>query len=495
MSASPRERDAADDARTQVDPGAPVEAQLRTMLDTVGATIALFDAAGNLVAFNRLAQRRALDFYGRPLVIGRSFPNPVFQLDLRRALAGETVEVRRGPESRTPDVAPYWVDMRIVPVRDADGTVVGACYHSVDVTATVLRDREEERAAGFRRALLELTRDLLAPEATTDLYERVLDLALRHVSVSATGRVLLKGADGTYRVAAVRGPSVPEATPSSVVTLPAPLVEARLPGATAVFERRPESLLDGPESIGATSGGAALCVPVRVRGALAAFLVLDVDDEHAALPGRAIEDGELLAAHLAALLQRLALEDALRAERERLEHLAHHDPLTGLPNRALLGERLALTLARDRREGALTALFVIDLDGFKALNDRFGHAAGDELLIAVGHGLRRAVRAGDTVARWGGDEFAVVAGAVADREAVRIVADHLHAALGEALRSHAQGVDVRGSTGVAVADDAAVDPETLLHRADLAMYRAKRDGGGRLAFADDRGIEERGSAA
>lgn len=480
-----RARDAADDARTQVDPRAPVEAQLRTMLDTVGATIALFDLEGNLVAFNRLAQRRALDFYGDPLVIGRSFPNPVFQLDLRRALAGETVEVRRGPESRAPDVRRYWVDMRIVPVRDGDGAVVGACYHSVDVTASVLRDREEARAAGFRRALLDLTRDLLAPQAASDLHERVLDLALRHVAVSESGRVLLKGPDGAYRVVAERGGAGGRDAPgSALAALPAPLVEARLPGATAVLECHPDDLLGPAVAAGAAHARAALCVPVRVRGTLAAYLVLDVGEEHAALPARAIEDGELLAAQLAALLQRLSLEDALRAERERLEHLAHHDPLTGLPNRALLGERLALTLARDRRERALTALFVIDLDGFKALNDRFGHAAGDELLIAVGHGLRRAVRAGDTVARWGGDEFAVVAGGVADREAVKTVADHLHTALREALRDHAQGVDVRASIGVAVADDASVAPEALLHRADLAMYRAKREGGGRLAFGE-----------
>jgi len=468
---------------TQVDPHAPVEAQLRTMLDTVGATIALFDQGGQLVAFNRLAQQRALGFYGHPLEIGRSFPNPVFQVDLRRALAGETVEVRRGPESREPGVQPYWVDMRIVPVLDANGTVVGACYHSVDITAAVLREREEERAAGFRRALLELTRDLLAPEAAADLHERVLDLALRHVSGATTGRVLVKGADGTYRVAAVRGSG-----PAPSSALPAALVEARLPASPAVLERSPDDLFGAlePSSTGSV-GGAALSVPVRVSGAPAAFLVLDVSDERVGFPPRAVEDGELLAAQFGALLQRLALEDALRAERERLDYMAHHDALTDLPNRALLGERLALTLARDRREGALTALFVIDLDGFKALNDRFGHAAGDELLVAVGHGLRNAVRAGDTVARWGGDEFAIVAGAVADRDAVRTVAAHLHVALAEALRAQPHGVDVRASTGVAVADDGALGPEDLLHRADLAMYRAKRDGGGRLAFFDEAG--------
>jgi diguanylate cyclase (GGDEF)-like protein len=468
---------------TQVDPHAPVEAQLRTMLDTVAATIALFDREGQLVAFNRLAQQRALGFYGRPLEIGRSFPNPVFQVDLRRALAGETVEVRRGPESREPDVQPYWVDMRIVPVVDAEGAVVGACYHSVDITAAVLREREEERAAGFRRALLELTRDLLAPEAADDLHERVLDLALRHVSGAATGRVLVKGADGAYRLAAVRGDQR-----ATAAALPAALVEARLSAATAVLPHRPDDLFGVPEPAGAESAsGSTLSVPVRVSGALAAFLVLDASGERVGFPARAVEDGELLAAQLGALLQRLALEDALRAERERLDYLAHHDPLTDLPNRALLGERLALTLARDRREGALTALFVIDLDGFKALNDRFGHAAGDELLVAVGHGLRGAVRAGDTVARWGGDEFAIVAGAVADRAAVRTVADHLHAALTKVLSGQPHGVDVRASTGVAVADDATLSPEALLHRADLAMYRAKRDGGGRLAFYDEAG--------
>ncbi len=479
---------AADDAAlggdgTQVDPHAPVEAQLRTMLDTVGATIALFDLDGQLVAFNRLAQQRALGFYGLPLEIGRSFPNPVFQIDLRRALAGETVEVRRGPESREPGVQPYWVEMRIVPVRDADGAVVGACYHSVDVTAAVLREREEERATGFRRALLELTRDLLAPAAAADLHERVLDLALRHVSGATTGRLLVKGADGAYRVAAVRG-----SERTSPAALPAALVEARLSSATAVLTHRPDDIFGETEPASAGAAGrATLSVPVRVSGELAAFLVLDASDERVAFAARAVEDGELLAAQLGALLQRMALEDALRAERGRLEYLAHHDPLTGLPNRALLGERLALTLARDRREGVLTALFVIDLDGFKALNDRYGHAAGDELLVAVGRALHGAVRAGDTVARWGGDEFAIVAGAVSDREAVRTVADHLHQALAETLNANAHGVDVRASTGVAIADDASLAPEALLHQADLAMYRAKRDGGGRLAFFDEAG--------
>jgi len=483
----------ADTSGTQVDASAPVEAQLRTMLDTVDATIALFDSAGRLTAFNRLAQARALAFYERPLEIGASFPNPAFTPLLQRALAGETVVERVGPERRDPMVKHYWVDLRIDPVRAADGSVVGACYLSVDVTAAVLREREEARAAAFRRALLELTRELLSPGASSDLYGRVLDLALEHVAGASTGSVMVKGDDECYRFIAVRGYDLAAMRGAA---LPAGFVEGRRPANTAVVQRLPDDPLEGIDrelaerlrvGMGYDRPRATLSVPVRVGGALVAFLSLDTPDASVRFGARAVEDGELLAAQIGALLQRLELEARLRAERSRLDHLAHHDPLTGLANRALLGVRLALTLARDRRAGQRTALFVIDLDGFKGVNDRYGHAAGDALLVRVATALRAGIRAGDTVARWGGDEFAVVAGGVGDDDAVRSVAGTLHSVLVGALESSDSGASVRASIGVAVADRDDADPETLLHRADLAMYRAKQAGGGRLAYHHDLG--------
>lgn len=473
---------------TQVGAAAPVEAQLRTMLDTVDATIALFDTDGCLTAFNRQAQARALEFYGRPLEIRRSFPNPVFHAKLQRALRGETVIERVGPDQRAPSIQPYWVDLRIDPVRDAGGRVVGACYLSVDVTVAVLRERDEARAAAFRRALLELTRELLSPGAGADLYGRVLDLALQHVAGANTGSVMVKGDDDLYRFVAVRGYDL-EAMRGSA--LPAAFVEGRRPPTTGVIERDPDDAFEGIDpalaarlrvAMGYDRPRSTLSVPVRVGGDLVAFLSLDTPELSVRFAERAVEDGELLAAQIGALLQRLALEASLRAERSRLDHMAHHDALTGLANRALLGVRLILTLARDRRAGLRTALFVIDLDGFKAVNDRYGHAAGDALLVRVAGALVTGVRAGDTVARWGGDEFAVVAGGVDDDASVRSVADNLHRTLARALSSDPHGASVHASTGVVVAAGEDVDPQVLLHRADLAMYRAKQAGGDRLAY-------------
>lgn len=478
---------------TLLTPGLPVEAQLRTMLDTVDATIALFDAQGRLVAFNRHAQERALRFYGRPLELGRPFPNPAFESIARRALAGEVVSERRGPESRDAGVEPYWVDLRVVPVRGDDGAVVGACYHSVDVSDAVLREQERSRAEAFRRALLELTHDLLAPAAADDLHRRILDLALTHVPAACAGSVFVKGADQRYRAVASRGY---DHALLRWLEVPAEHLEAWRPPATAVVDRTVDSAGVAPalepeiarllrEALRLDQPGSTLSVPIRVGGDLVAYLSLDVHDADGAFGAEAIAYGELLASQSGALLQRLALEASLQAERERLEHLAHHDPLTGLANRTLMGTRLALTLARDRREGMITALYVIDLDGFKAINDRYGHAAGDELLLQVGAALRDGVRAGDTVARWGGDEYAVLAGGVRGRAGVRALALSLRERITAALLQPPSSGAVRASIGVALASPEDRDGHVLLQRADLAMYRAKRSGGDRIVYDDD----------
>ena len=477
-------------ASTELTPTGQADAQLRTMLDAVDATIALFGDDGTLVAFNRRAQERALAFYGVPIAVGERFPNPYFDEILERVLRGESVSERHGPDSREADVAPYWVDMRIVPVRDADGVIVGACYHSVDVTDAVLREREEARSAGFRRAVLELMSDVLAPDAGSDLHERALALAVDHVDGARDGSVIVKGDDGDYRIAAVHGYD----GEALGTVLPASFVERRRPSTTAVMWRAPDDAMDGlePETAARVRRmvrwetlRATLSVPIRVGGRLVAFLSLNTRGEGADFGPQAVADGELLAAQIGALLQRLALEASLRAERSRLEHLAHHDALTNVANRTLMGARLTLTMERDRRAGLVTALFLIDLDGFKRVNDDHGHVAGDALLVVVGGALQDAVRAMDTVARWGGDEFAVLAGGVRDLAMVRRMAVALHTNLTATLRDDPFGEAVRASMGVAVVRDADPDAEALLHRAAMAMYRAKGAGGDRVAFDDD----------
>jgi diguanylate cyclase (GGDEF)-like protein/PAS domain S-box-containing protein len=171
------------------------------------------------------------------------------------------------------------------------------------------------------------------------------------------------------------------------------------------------------------------------------------------------------------------LTDVRRTERT-LRRRALHDPLTGLPNRYLFLDRLETAAARQRRfEGRGTAVLFLDLDGFKQVNDGFGHTAGDQLLRAVATRLLESVRATDTVGRLGGDEFAVICEDTGAAEA-RVVAQRILDSLEEEVSLDGRAVRARLSIGIALAPPYSFDE--VVQRADEAMYRAKQDGGGRI---------------
>lgn len=173
---------------------------------------------------------------------------------------------------------------------------------------------------------------------------------------------------------------------------------------------------------------------------------------------------------LPAALAAMATRRCFDARQEGLRLLAQVDPLTGLGNPRLLRERLAYEIARHRRHRRRFAVFVLDLDGFKRINDRFGHPAGDEVLREVARALSRAVRDQDTVARQGGDEFCVLAPETGWQEA-----DALERRLRDAVRRAVGGLDGMGvSVGHAVFPDEGNVPEVLLARADAAQGEAKR---------------------
>ncbi|MGA9859165.1 MAG: EAL domain-containing protein [Solirubrobacteraceae bacterium] len=173
-----------------------------------------------------------------------------------------------------------------------------------------------------------------------------------------------------------------------------------------------------------------------------------------------------------------------RRSEEQLAYLAYHDALTGLPNRSMVEQQLDLALARARRAGQAVALMFVDLDDFKEVNDRLGHAAGDRLLAAVSNRLRGVLRDSDVLARQGGDEFLVLLADLADNPAT--AAEHVGMKLLDTLREPyvVAGTEVRtgASIGISLYPDDAEDTEALLRHADAAMYAAKGDGGGRLSF-------------
>ena len=187
------------------------------------------------------------------------------------------------------------------------------------------------------------------------------------------------------------------------------------------------------------------------------------------------------------------IHDRKRSE-DQLRHHAFHDPLTGLPNRALFMDRLGHALARARRNPHHRfAIVLLDLDRFKLVNDSLGHVAGDELLVSVGQRLESCLRPGDTVARLGGDEFMVLLEDVRDADDARSVAERVQRALALPLPLGGHDVIASASIGIAVGDGSITEPHELLRDADTAMYEAKSRGGGQLVSFDarmhDRAVE------
>jgi diguanylate cyclase (GGDEF)-like protein/PAS domain S-box-containing protein len=167
---------------------------------------------------------------------------------------------------------------------------------------------------------------------------------------------------------------------------------------------------------------------------------------------------------------------------ERIEYLANYDALTDLPNRNLIRDRLEQAIVHCKRSGRSLALLFLDLDGFKLVNDSYGHAFGDTLLKQVAERLRTQLRDGDTVARHGGDEFIILLNDIARVEHTAVVAEKLLTALVRPFEIDAREIHVSGSMGASVCPADGEDLDTLLKNADAAMYRAKDEGGNALRF-------------
>lgn len=239
----------------------------------------------------------------------------------------------------------------------------------------------------------------------------------------------------------------------------------------------------------------ALIVPERLRAGHDAGLARVRDGAAPRLVGKPVElqarrkDGSELPVELSLAVWRDGqdftagaiirdVSERRRAE-ERLKHLALYDQLTGLPNRILFQDRLAEAAAAG--EGAASQL-LLDLDGFKDVNDSLGHRAGDALLKAVAERLREAVGPDDTVARLGGDEYAILLPGCGDPRRAEATALRVLESFGDPFDIEGRLVHVGTSIGIALCPGLCSDPEEMMASADLALYRAKEEGGGRCAF-------------
>jgi diguanylate cyclase (GGDEF)-like protein/PAS domain S-box-containing protein len=382
-------------------------------------------------------------------------------LEQGRSFKAVTTMVRR-------DGSPMWVNLigyAVSPEELGRGTVVW-----------MMEDRTHEKLAeeSLRNALLE--------------NQAILDNAVLGIAVVDGGRTLhcnrkmeeLFGYDG----GTIQGLQVRALYPDTGSWLAARAVVASEFEAGRIYMAEHElARRDGSRFWARLSGR---LFDLNERGGRSVWLIDDVTDQREAADAlrRARDELEVRVQERTAELQSEIVER--RQAQARVQHMAYHDALTGLPNRALLSDRLDRGMRSAHRDGSKLALLFIDLDRFKTINDSLGHMTGDHILKVVAQRLCVVVRASDTVARLGGDEFVILVTGVHVEAECALVGDKIIDALSEPVEFEGRSLHISPSIGICLYPDDGEDVESLMRKADAAMYQAKAAGRNNYQFYAER---------
>lgn len=452
------------------------------LLDSLNEIVFQTDPYGQWTYLNQ-AWTRVTGFAVEP-TLGRNFLEYVHPDERERTIELFTTVISGGAtfchhEGRylTASGGYCWIELRATVRYDDAGQMVGNSGTMFDITAR----REAQNVLQEQTAVLEL----IAQDAS--LYEILGSLATllaRHggtpvsVVTFATAPGLMPGGQGAGGLRPKPTAPVQDRRTAAMLVLNAtPDGTVRHTLSPTLDQRSPVAPPDSPERLSRRE------YPIRshLTGSDLGWFVLRHDGS------RPVE------AHLQPVIDRctkLACIAITRAHTEdKIRRQALEDPLTGLPNRALLRDRFEQALAGARRYGFLVGLVLFDLDRFKDINDMLGHEVGDRVLRHVATQIESSIRASDTLARLGGDEFALLMPGLRDVAEAAQIAERALAALQQELRLDQVLVKLNASVGIAVHPTHGSDPSSLLRRADVAMYRAKRLGG-RIAVYDPVGDRE-----
>ncbi|MEX2444112.1 MAG: sensor domain-containing diguanylate cyclase [Alkalispirochaeta sp.] len=333
----------------------------------------------------------------------------------------------------------------------------------------------------FRKALVSLTNELLSSKLDATFYQTALKRTVELVPAADGGSVLARHEDGRYRFqaalhydfGALKEISLSEEDLGSrrehtgVTVISVADYNQRLRSDQVDSFRRAGNL----DRIRAT-----LSVPLRVGKQTLGFFNLDNFSHPDAFTAEDMEIAEAIGAQVSVALYRLVLEHRLEEERERYEHMAHHDPLTGLANRRLFMESLQRAISVASRQSSRVGVLFVDMNNFKAVNDSYGHDAGDSVLTETAERIRSCVRGGDVPARLGGDEFGVILMDIRGTEAARAIHDKIKVSLSRPIRCREHSIAMGASIGIAIYPDDSSDLEGLLRSVDGSMYREKTGG-------------------
>jgi diguanylate cyclase (GGDEF)-like protein/PAS domain S-box-containing protein len=449
-------------ARTAEDAVRASEERYRALVQQSADVIMILDGEGRIVYTTPSAH----DVFGRnPVEAGRSLYRHVHPDDLAMVEASFTELVLDPDRDEVLEFRVHYAPggWRHVEARGRNlldhPAVAGIVVNLRDVT-------ERRRVTDQQAAVAALGQWALSGTALSSLLEAAADLVARTLELPLCGVFELLRDDGHFRLVAgtgwapnLLGATIVPAFPDWVSDLYAGRVAAVVTGPVderffcAPLVREHDARCGASVTIEGQTG---------TYGVLSVFSTVD----------RVFTPGDTN--FLVAVANVVAAVVERRRAEEEVRHQALHDSLTGLPNRTLLGDRLEHALSASSRDGTRVGLLLLDLDGFKDVNDSLGHHAGDQLLRQVGERLVDVLRASDTVSRLGGDEFAVCLPDVSSTAEASAIAAKLLTVLQKPFELAEMAVTVSASVGVAVSGEHGQEPSLLLQRADIAMYRAKR---------------------
>jgi diguanylate cyclase (GGDEF)-like protein len=322
-----------------------------------------------------------------------------------------------------------------------------------------------------------------------ELFDLVCSAAVLGGKFTSTTIALAEPGEEFLRIAATKGENA-ERVKSTRFAISAARPEGRGSTGTSFRTKRPciinDYLTDERTKHwhtlageGGTKSGASFPL---LKGDNALGVLLFLSSEKDAFTDELVDLLARLAENISFALENFDRDAEKREADEQIQHLATHDALTGLPNRAMFNELLDFSIKSARRNGRKCAVLFIDLDRFKVINDTLGHAAGDALLIEVGQRLRTSVRESDVVVRLGGDEFIIILNEISDRDQAALIARKILSAVSPGMILAGHEGHTTASIGIAVFPSDGTDVETLTKNADMAMYLAKEHGKNDFCF-------------
>jgi diguanylate cyclase (GGDEF)-like protein/PAS domain S-box-containing protein len=462
------------------------ELETRTLLDQLPEFIYVKDRRSRFVFANAAAGRNSRFHDGSDLIgktdfdiLDHASARELFTIEQEVMSTGTPVE---GREERItlPDGRLLWLTTSKMPLRNADGYIVGLVGISRDITE---RKRQDDRRHGHAR-LLEMIARGQPLRAVLDALVRTVEEELDDVTASV---LLLE--EGTDRL---RHGSATNLPPAYTKLIDGIQIGPKVGSCgTAAWRRAPvvvKDVMTDPlwedyrELAKAFSLGSCWSTPIMAPDGV----VLGTFGLYSQA-GREPTELEWELTAMATDIAGIAIERA--RNEDRIRHMAHHDPLTGLPNRTLFWTQFGRALHEARRENRKVTVAYIDLDNFKQINDTLGHAAGDEVLKTLSSRMARCIRASDLLVRLGGDEFAIVfSNPNHDDLGVLRRLQELRAGISRPFFIEEHSVVATCSMGVAFFPQDGDTPEALLARADRAMYEAKDMGRDKLRVSGGEGI-------